>query len=55
MVLEVKEEPFLDYQDIQGNILCERVCTEETVSWTLEITFSSVPVGHSEVGVDFVV
>ena len=55
MVLQVQEETWLDYQDIQGMILCERGCIEETVSWTLELILYSSTVGHSEVDVDFAV
>ena len=49
MFLQVQEETWFYYQEIKGKILCERRCTEETVSWTLELTLSSGPVGHSEV------
>ena len=53
MVLQVQEETWLENQEIQGTILCERWCSEETVSWTLELVFYNGPVDHSEIGVDF--
>ena len=31
MVFQVQEETWLDYQEIQGMVLCERVFTEDTV------------------------
>ena len=53
MVLQVQEETLLEFQDIQGIILCERGCPEETVSQTPELAFSSGLVKHSEIDVDF--
>ena len=35
-LLQVKEETWLDYQEIQDTLLCERVCTEDTLSWTIK-------------------
>ena len=55
MVFQVHEETWLYDQEIQGMILCDRGCLEETVSWTHELVFSSGKVGHSEVDVDFAV
>ena len=55
MVLQVQEEIRLDYQEIQGTLLCERLCLEETISQNTEIVFSSGPVVHSEFDVDFAV
>ena len=45
----------MDNKEIQGMILCERVCIEETVSLNPELVFSNGTVGHSEIDVDFVV
>ena len=53
MVFQVQEETWLDYQEIQGKISCERGCLEETFSWTPELILSNGPVGHSEFDVDF--
>ena len=53
MVFQVQEDTWLDYQDIEGTILCERGCPEETVSWTPKLVSSSGTVSHSEVDVDF--
>ena len=36
-------------------ILCEKGCTEKTVSHTPELVLSSGTLGHSEVDVDFAV
>ena len=55
MVFQVQEETWLENQEIQGTILCERGCLEETVSWNTELVFYSVTVGHSEVDIDFIV
>ena len=53
MVFKVQEETWLGDQEIQGKILCERGCPEETFSWTNEFIFSIGKVVHSEVDVDF--
>ena len=53
MIFQVQEETWLEYQEIQVTVLCERGCPEETVSWTPELLFSSGPVGHIEVNVYF--
>ena len=53
MVFQMKEETWLDDQEIQGKILCKRVCPEETVLWTPELVLYSGPVVHSEFDVDF--
>ena len=53
MVFQVQEETWLYYQEIQGKLLCKKECTEEDVSWTLELVFLGVTVVHSEVNVDF--
>ena len=53
MAFQVQERTLLDYQEIQDTIFCEMRCPEDTVSWTPELLFSSGPVGHSEVDVDF--
>ena len=55
MVFQVQEETWLDYQEIQGKILCERGCTEENVSWTLGLILPSVPVVKSEFDIDLAV
>ena len=55
MVLQVQEEIRLEHQGIQGTLLCGRLCLEETVSQNTEIVFSSGPVVHSEIDVDFAV
>ena len=43
----------MENQEIQGTILCERGCPEETVSQTPQLILFSGTVGHSEVDVDF--
>ena len=55
MLSQVQEGTILDNQENQGTIFCERGFTEKTISQTPELIFSSGPVGHSEVDVDFVV
>ena len=53
MVFQLQEETWFYNQEIQGTILCERGCPEETVSQTLELIFSSGTMGHSEADVYF--
>ena len=55
IVFKVQEETWLENQEIQGKILCERGCPEDTVSWTHELVLYSGTVGHSEVDIDFAV
>ena len=55
IVFQVQEETWLYYQEIQGLILCERVCSKETISLIPELVFSSGPVRHIDVDVDFAV
>ena len=55
MFFQVQEETWLDNQEIQGTILCKRGYKEEIISLTPELIFSSGPVAHSEVDVDFAV
>ena len=40
MVFQLEEETWLDNQEIQGAILCQTGCPEETVSWTPSLIFS---------------
>ena len=53
MVFQVKYETWLENKEIQYMIFCESTWTEETLSWTPELVFSTGPVGHSEVEVEF--
>ena len=53
MVPQVKEETWLEYQEIQGTIFCNIVLPDDTVSWTPELILSSGTMGDSEVDVDF--
>ena len=55
MVFQVQEEIWLDYQEIQVTILCEKECPEETVYWTHELVLYSGTMGHSEVDVNSLV
>ena len=55
MVFQVQEETWLDNKEIQVTILCKRGYSEYIVSQTPELVFSSAPVYHSEVDVDFAV
>ena len=55
MAFQVQEDTWVNYQEIQSTLLYNRGCPKETVSWTPELVFSSGPMGHIKVHVDFAV